>query len=193
MRREFFRVTDHFAVLGITRAAWTDADVLKEKFLRRSAQQHPDAAGGSAEDFATLNAAWQTLREPAGCLRHFLELAHPEALAATPSAHAPVELADLFMDIAAARQLAQKFRAKLASASSPLTRAMLEPERVGLRARIATLALEIETRTAQIASAVRAGTATPRVLAEALASLGFFGKWSALLAELQFEFQHTPA
>ena len=186
MRREFFRVTDHFAVLGLPRAAWTQAEELKERFLRLSAQQHPDAAGGSSEMFAKLNAAWQALREPAGCLRHFLELDHPATLAATPAAHAPVELADLFMDIAALRQTGQKFRAKFATASSPLTRAMLEPERVALRARIATLALEIETRSAEIARAVRAENPTAQQLATALASLVFLGKWSALLAEMQF-------
>ncbi len=184
-------MTDHFAVLGVPRAAWTDGEALKERFLRLSAQQHPDAAGGSSEMFAKLNAAWQALREPAGCLRHFLELDHPAALAATPAAHAPVELADLFMDIAALRQTAQKFRAKFAAASSPLTRAMLELERVALRARIATLVLEIETRNAQIARAVRAENPTAHELATALASLGFLGKWSALLAELQFVFQHA--
>ncbi len=185
MRRELLGVTDHFAVLGIPRTAWVDAEELKSCFHRLSAARHPDAAGGSGEAFTELNAAWQSLREPAGCLRHFLELEHPDALASASTAQAPAELADLFMDIASLRQSAQKFGAKFAAASSPLTKAMLEPERVTLRTRAATLASEIEARAASITGALRAGALSPSELATSLASLVFLSKWSALLAELR--------
>ena len=65
MRRKFFGVTDHFAAFDFPRTPWVDADELKEKFHRLSAQRHPDAPGGSDAAFAALNAAWQILREPA--------------------------------------------------------------------------------------------------------------------------------
>ena len=186
MRRELLRLismVDHFAVLGIPRAAWVDAEELKSRFHALSAKQHPDAAGGSGAAFTELNAAWQTLREPAGCLRHFLELEHPQ-LPAT-AGQTPAELADLFMDIASVRQQAQKFGVKFAAASSPLTKAMLEPERIALRTRLTALASEIETRTMQITRALRAGALPPEQLAASLASLVFLGKWSAHLAELR--------
>ena len=183
MRREFLGVTDHFAVLGIPRAAWVDAEELKERFHRLSTERHPDAAGGSGAAFTELNAAWQALREPAGCLRHFLELEHPQLLAT--AGQTPPELADLFMDIAAFRQTAQKFGVKFAAASSPLTKAMLEPERMALRARLAALTSETEARTARIISALRNDALPPPQLALVLSSLVFLGKWSVLLAELR--------
>ena len=96
MRREFFRLismVDHFAVLGIPRTAWVDAEELKTRFHRLSAERHPDAAGGTGAAFTELNAAWQSLREPAGCLRHFLELEHPQLL--TTAGQTPAELADI--------------------------------------------------------------------------------------------------
>ena len=176
-------MTDHFATLGIPRATWADAEELKAHFHRLSAKRHPDAAGGSGAAFTELNAAWQALREPAGCLRHFLELEHPQLLAT--AGQTPPELADLFMDIAALRQTAQKFGAKFAAASSPLTKAMLEPERVALRTRAATLTSEIEARAAHITGALQADALSPKQLATSLASLVFLGKWSGLLAELR--------
>ena len=178
-------MTDHFAVLGVPRAAWAIAEELKSRFHRLSAERHPDAAGGSDAAFTELNSAWQTLRDPAGCLRHFLELEHPDALAGANPATAPAELADLFMDIATLRQSAQKFAAKFAAASSPLTKAMLEPERVAVRTRLAALTSEIETRCSRFNSALRTGALSPQQLATSLASLVFLGKWSALLAELR--------
>ncbi len=189
MRRELLGVTDHFAVLGIPRAAWVDAEELKARFHRLSAVRHPDAAGGSGAAFTELNAAWQALRDPAGCLRHFLELEHPVALAGAATTTAPAELADLFMDIAGLRQTAQKFGAKFAAASSPLTKAMLEPERIALRARLAALTTELETRTLQITGALRVGTLAAQQIASSLASLVFLGKWAALLAEMRHALQ----
>ena len=149
---------DHFAVLGIPRAAWVEAEELKTRFHRLSAERHPDAAGGDGAAFTELNAAWQALREPAACLRHFLELEHPDALAS--AGQTPAELADLFMDIAAFRQAAQKFGTKFSAATSPLTKAMMEPERVVLRARLAALVANVEARTEQSLTTLR-NTATP--------------------------------
>ena len=182
---DHFAVLDHFTVLGVPRATWVDAEELKSCFHRLSAERHPDAAGGDGTAFTELNAAWQALREPAGCLRHFLELEHPDALAKASTATAPTELADLFMDIASLRQAAQKFGAKFDAASSPLIKAMLEPERVTLRTHTAALASDIEARTGQITSALRTNLLKPQQLAASLASLVFLGKWSALLAELR--------
>jgi len=176
-------MTNHFAVLGISRAAWVDAEELKTRFHRLSAKRHPDAAGGDSAAFTELNAAWQTLREPAGCLRHFLELEHPNVLPA--AGQTPAELADLFMDIAAFRQAAQKLGAKYSTATSPLTKAVLEAERVALHTRLTVLAADVETRTEQSLATLRSDATLPSQLATLLASLVFLAKWTAQLAELR--------
>jgi DnaJ-class molecular chaperone len=174
-------VTDHFAVFGIARSPWLDADALKDRFHRLSAQHHPDAPDGSGSAFTEINAAWQTLREPAKCLRHFLELEHPGSLA-TAGQPAP-ELADLFMKIAAFRDAAQRFTSRRASASTPLTRALLEPERIALQSRLEDLTADVTHRTGELVAGVRGGEATPEYLATSLTSLVFLEKWSAHLAE----------
>ena len=188
MRREFLRLigmVDHFAVLGIPRAAWVDAEELKSRFHRLSAERHPDATGGDGAAFTELNAAWQALRESAGCLRHFLELEHPDALAS--AGQTPAELADLFMDIAAFRQAAQKFGVKYSAATSPLTKAVLEAERVALLTRLAALAANVEARTEQNIATLRSDATQPSQLATLLASLVFLTKWTAQLAELRLD------
>jgi len=183
VRREFLGVTDHFAVLGIPRAAWVDAEELKARFHKLSAERHPDAAGGDGAAFTELNAAWQTLREPAGCLRHFLELEHPGALAS--AGQTPAELADLFMDIAAFRQAAQKFAAKYSAATSPLTKAVLEAERIALHTRLTALTANVAARTEQSIATLRSNATQPGQLATLLALLVFLAKWAAQLAELR--------
>ena len=186
MRREFLRLigmADHFAVLGIPRAAWVDAEELKTRFHKLSAARHPDAAGGDGAAFTELNAAWQTLRESAECLRHFLELEHPDALAS--AGQTPAQLADLFMDIAAFRQAAQKFAAKYSAATSPLTKAVLEAERITLHSRLATLAANVEARTTHGVTTLRNAGTQPEQLATLHASLVFLAKWTTQLAELR--------
>ena len=174
-------MTDHFAAFDLPRAPWADADELKAKFHRLSAQRHPDAPGGSGTAFSELNAAWQILRVPSSCLHHYLELEHPGALAT--AAQTPAELADLFMDIAAFRQDAQRFATRNAAATSPLTRALLEPERIALRTRLDSLAATVAARNETIIAKLRSETPKPDELARLLASLVFLGKWSPQLAE----------
>lgn len=176
-------MTDHFAVLGLPRAPWVDVEELKTRFHKLGGERHPDVSGGDGAAFSELNAAWQALREPAGCLRHFLELEHPDALATV--GQPPAELAGLFMDIAAFRQAAQKFIAKYSAATSPLARAVLEPERLAFRARHDGLASDAGARTAQCLSTLRRDTPQPEQLAALLSSLVFLAKWNAQLAELR--------
>ena len=73
---------DYFTLLGQARRPWLDPSGLREKFLALSADLHPDrvhdqgdAARQAAHDrYATLNAAYQSLREPKDRLRHLISL-----------------------------------------------------------------------------------------------------------------------
>jgi len=75
-------MTDYFALLDAPRRPWLDPDRVQEKFLKLSAQAHPDRAHGASEPekekanqrFSELNAASNCLREPAKRLLHLLEL-----------------------------------------------------------------------------------------------------------------------
>jgi hypothetical protein len=173
-------VPDHFATFSLAHSPWVDADDLKSRFLHLSATSHPDA-GGSSEAFTALNDAWQTLRDPAACLRHYLELEHPSSLAL--AAQTPPDLGDLFMDIASARQSVQQLATRLNATSSPLSRSLLEPERRTLLSRLESLTAQIATRLQSSQLALRTPNLTAPQLATLLSSLVFLGKWSTQLRE----------
>lgn len=178
---------DHFATFALDRAPWLDADALRERFHRLSAERHPDAASGSTADFTELNAAWQTLRDPAARLRHFLELEHPGVL--DQNAQPPAGLADLFMDIGSLQQAVQQFRTRQNAATSPLTHALLEPARIALQTRAAALATQLAERHAAAIRAIHG--ATPDQLATTLTALIFLGKWDNQLHQNALNLQES--
>src|SRR5580704_17653109 len=75
-------MTDYFKLLEQPRRPWLDVDALKQTFLARSSQIHPDRVHNApeaerqaaGERYAKLNTAYQCLREPKARLRHLLEL-----------------------------------------------------------------------------------------------------------------------
>ncbi len=179
--------SDHFAVFALERAPWLDAEVLRERFHRLSAERHPDAASGSTAAFTELNAAWQTLRDPAARLRHYLEITHPGVL--VQSAQPPAALADLFMEIGALQQGVQQFRARQNAATSPLARALLAPARIALQTRAAALAAQLAAR--HTAAIIAITGAVSEQLADTLAALIFLGKWSDQLRQNALTLQET--
>jgi len=171
---------DHFAALSLPRSPWLDAEMLKRRFHERSASAHPDA-GGSVAAFAALNEAWQVLRDPATRLRHYLEWEHPESLPL--AAATPADLGDLFMDVASARQEAQRLAGKLAAAASPLARSLLAGEKQTRLARLEALRERIQAPLETAHATLAAGERDPAQLAALLARMVFLGKWSAQLRE----------
>ena len=172
---------DYFALLELPRQPWLDEEAVRAQFQRFGATAHPDGGGGDGARFVALNEAWQTLRSPTARLRHYLELAHPELLhSAGGMAGAN---ADLFMQIAEAQQQANSFATRLATTRSPLSRALLETERVALQARLEGLASQVDQQTEEIHKQLRASTADPSQLASALHQLVFLEKWSKQLRE----------
>jgi len=119
-------MTDCFALLDEPRRPWLDADALKQKFLARSANLHPDkllatgAAGKSGvyHSFAEMNAAYHCLADPKSRLLHLLELelgAKPPDIQQIPAA-----LADQFAEVAAACRSADGFLTEKNRVTSPL-------------------------------------------------------------------------
>lgn len=120
---------DYFALLDEPRRPWLDAEALKQKFLARSTDVHPDRVHGASEVdkraanqlYTDLNAAYVCLREPRHRLRHLLEL----ELGHKPAdlQEMPAELANLFMEIAATCREADGFLARQSLVTSPLLHA----------------------------------------------------------------------
>ena len=179
---------DAFAVLDFPRAPWVDAEVLKERFHRLSAVRHPDAPGGSDAAFSELNTAWQTLREPTNCLRHFLHLTAPDALATANET--PADLGDLFMEIAGLKHAAQQFLAAREKAASPLARALVEPQRLVLLGRTELVEAQVAGRFDDEIATIRTGEASSAHLAAVLGRLTFVANWRHQLADLRLRLTH---
>ncbi len=174
-------MNDFFAVMGLPRSAWLDGEMLKERFHRLSAERHPDTPGGSGAEFAILNEAWQTLREPVSRLRHFLELTAPETIVA--SGGAPAELGDLFMDIATLKQLA----GAMGKPASPLGRALLEPRRLALMERFSGVEGRLKAAVEQGHGELQNPAATASELVATMGRLTFLSRWSGQMRELQLQ------
>jgi curved DNA-binding protein CbpA len=117
---------DYFALLDEPRRPWLDTDSLKQKFLARSANLHPDKIPSANESeksmaskkFAELNAAYNCLAAPKTRLLHLLEMelgAKPKDIQQIPGG-----LADLFAEVAMVCRNADQFLEEKSRAASPL-------------------------------------------------------------------------
>lgn len=170
---------DCFAILQLPRSPWLDEAVVRDQFQRLAATVHPDAGHTDPAAFVALNHAWQTLRSPTSRLRHYLELEHPETLAKLPQNTA----ADLFMDVAAAQQEAAAVASKLSTATSPLTRALLESARSSAKARLNSVLAKITAKVSAVHQQLQSGTLESAPLSACLSELVFLEKWSGQLRE----------
>ncbi len=191
---------DHFTTLHQPRRPWLDADVLKECFHRASAALHPDVPGsGDGQKFAEANMAYNVLRDPAGRLRHLLELEAPERAGRANGAAIPPVFADLFMRLAGFRQACAAFQKKDAAATQGLAKALLIEERQALVQRATALLGELngayETSEANLKTLDLEWNASDALCLDRLAALqecfAYLSKWRAQLAESQFQLQHS--
>ena len=117
--------------MGQERRPWLEPELVKDKFLALSATLHPDRVHtASAEErdiaqdrFATLNGAYQCLRNHKQRLEHFLLLENgskPDLLADVPP-----EVTGLFTEVGQACRRANDWSARNAAATSPLLRVQL--------------------------------------------------------------------
>ncbi len=128
---------DHFALLGEPRRPWLDPEQVKETFHRLSRTEHPDQTEGAGADadFARLNTAQATLRDPKARLRHLLELEYPQVRLAGPS-DVPAGLADRFVAVHGLLHETAALLSKKAAASSALAKALLAREEHAAREKV---------------------------------------------------------
>src|SRR5882724_8328072 len=119
-------MTDYFALLDEPRRPWIDPGRLKQKFIARSAQVHPDRVHNSPDaerraagaSYAELNTAYNCLREPKDRLRHLLELESGAKLA--DMERIPSGTMDAFFEVAHLCREADALLAEQAAVTSPL-------------------------------------------------------------------------
>ncbi len=195
---------DYFALLEEERRPWIDPGRVKETFHRLSRNQHPDqrTSGGSVEqvssdnaDFAALNVAQQTLRDPRSRLRHLLSLEYPQVSVSGPSA-VPSGLADLMFPVQSLLGQADAFLARKAAASSALSLAMLagegfllqeraEKKLAALEAKLSELTDELQQFDSQRWYTRPADTAS--VLLGFYHGFAYLGRWTEQFRERLFQ------
>lgn len=122
---------DCFALLQEPRHPWIDADALKHRFLKLSAEVHPDRVHQATEcekelatqTYAGLNAAYNTLREPKDRLVHLTELEIGER--PKDIQRIPPGTMDLFVEIGQACRDVDAFLVQRPSVTSPMLRVQL--------------------------------------------------------------------
>jgi DnaJ-domain-containing protein 1 len=143
-------MADYFALLGEERRPYLDPERVTERFRDLSRIQHPDRRQAQAEtaegeftaEFALLNQAQQTLRDPKLRLGYLLGLEFPEVRLSGP-AEVPRELAGWLSPVHALLGQVDDLLARKAAAPSALARALLAREELQLRE-------EVETRFADL-------------------------------------------
>ena len=175
---------DSFALFGEPRRPWLDPDRIKEAFHRLSRTEHPDqtAAAEADADFARLNAAQATLRDPKARLRHLLELEYPHVRLAGPS-NVPTGLADRFVAVHGLLRETDALLTKKAGASSALAKALLAREEHAAREKVEAALDELATLLTEAEGALQGFDALwtavrPPDAADTL--LGFYQRFSYL-------------
>jgi len=199
-------MTDFFALLDEPRRPWLEPDLLKAKFLARSAQVHPDRIHGAGEtekaaasrQYAELNTAYNCLRDPKERLGHLLQLelgVRPKDLQQMPD-----ELAETFLEVAQLCRQADAFLAEKARVTSSLLQVQLFERGQEWAEKLTGLQLTLVNRrevlTGQVKNldaqweTARAGGAPYRQalgqLEELYRLLSFFTRWIAQLQERLF-------
>jgi curved DNA-binding protein CbpA len=196
-------MTDYFALLDEPRRPWLDPDALREKFLARSTELHPDrvhALGDSEraaaqERYTALNAAYQCLREPRDRLRHLLALENCTGSADVQ--HIPDALMDLSLAIGQACREVDAFLLEKSRVQSPLLQVRYFEQSQEWTAKLQVVQRDIGERYNALLSRVReldeqwilpqhSESARVKLLDELSGLqrlLSFFSRWSGQLHE----------
>jgi len=186
-------MTDYFALLEQPRAPWLDPAALKDAYHRKTLQAHPDAvAAGQENDFAELNAAYQTLQDPKRRLHHLLSL---ENQAPAANQTVPAELQRLFLDLGALKQRADSVLEKKRTASNALSASLVKPEMLAVRSDVAAWREKIRTLMDAANEALREinsrwssnQDAEISALSNLYLTFAYLGRWSEQLDEMAFQ------
>jgi DnaJ-domain-containing protein 1 len=197
-------MTDNFALLDEPRRPWIDTDSLKEKFLTRSSQVHPDRSHNApeaerrtaGERYSELNAAYNCLREPKDRLRHLLEL----ELGARPTdiQSVPPELMDSFFEVGRLCREADFFLMEKAKVTSAILKVQLFERGQEWTDQLNAVQRKINSRREELLQELKAMNSTWELVSQNEADrdklllgrleeiyrlLGYFARWSEQIQE----------
>jgi len=173
---------DHFATLGLDRAAALDEAVVKEKFHELSREAHPDSEGGDEEKFAGINEAQRVLSSPSARLKHLIELEF--GAEAKQAGEMSETLMGLFAEIGAALSEADGVILKRQTATTAVAKALLAGVEMGAQKKL----MEAGGRLMERRQEVEEGLAETALndepaLRNAAHELAFLEKWQRQVQE----------
>jgi DnaJ-domain-containing protein 1 len=195
---------DCFALLDLPRRAWIEPDLIKERFLQKSAEVHPDKATTAAEkaraeaEFAGVNEAYKTLRTTRSRILHLLELSgafQPGAGAGQQVQSVPEAALNLFPVVAEITREADQLLREKSSVTSPMLKAAFFSKALDCAERVQRIQSSLRSKAEEIEKEVRAldsaletsneplPTGVAAALTGSAAALGFLERWQAQLQE----------
>jgi curved DNA-binding protein CbpA len=195
-------MTDYFALLEEPRRPWLDSELLKQKFLRLSAQTHPDRAHAAGEterraaqgNYTALNAAYNCLREHKERLRHLLELergSKPVELQQIPD-----ELMNLFFEVSRLCRDTDAFLEEKGRVTSPLLQVSMFERGEGWSEKLGALQRAINSKVEGLTSDLKridrgwegpadlgARATTYARIEELYRLFGYYNRWSSQVQE----------
>ena len=134
MQPETAPLPNAFEALGLPVRPWIEGQTLQSRFVELAAQWHPDTNPDpeAASRFQALVGAHLLLRDPVKRLECVLQLQCPGRTVGHAGTQLTEELTDLFLSIATFNRQLQAFHAQQPATQSPLSRALLQSDRLAL-------------------------------------------------------------
>jgi curved DNA-binding protein CbpA len=184
-------VTDHFATLGLPRAAALDEETLKQAYTTLTRGAHPDQVDGDEKRAAELNTAFEVLSAPEKRLKHLLELEADDDAKTWKTIPLDNTMMGLFEKIAPFLHGVGDLAKKKQLATTTLGKALLSNEEMKFRelaeersAELNELRDNLESQLPDIDARRLAGdTTVHRDIQFLQAKLAYFAKWQAQVRE----------
>ena len=193
MQPETASLPTAFETLGLPVRPWIERETLHSRFVELAAQWHPDTNSDPAAGtrFQELVGAHLLLRDPVKRLECVLQLECPDRAGAQSGTQITDELTDLFLSIATFNRQLQAFHAQQPATQSPLSRAVLQSDRLALGHDLEQLSQKVEHHWQRCEAQIHAAdTIWERRTPELLDSLGkvlremvFLQRWRVQLRE----------
>jgi hypothetical protein len=139
---------DYFALLGVERRPAITEETVKGAYFRKSESLNADPS--RMGELSAVNAAFQTIANPAARIQHLLKLEFGD----TGGGQITPDLGELFGTIVEVLQIADQELGSLSPQSSPILRALAYHRLDRLRERLAQAEKELLRREADLLSAV---------------------------------------
>ncbi len=187
---------DPFALFQLEPGPALDADALKERFARATAESHPDkfaqapeAERAEADErYAALNRAYQTLIDPRARLLALYELTRGEK--PRDVQRIPPGTMDLFIEVGQICQQFDQFLGRKRSAGGALERAALMTEELTLQDAMAALRGKLENLGGTLAAELaaldaqwRTGDRNLNALEAVYRKYSYLARWTQQLEE----------